>query len=133
VKAQDDFDEEPSEQEPAHEEGVPLTLALDAEPTTYEGDDARAEVLLARVKANPNDTEAVDELVTLLATLGRDFELFALLQASYDEAEPSDRARLAPRQREVLERMAKAARDRRRETEAAMYDEAAVQLRGSRP
>jgi tetratricopeptide (TPR) repeat protein len=86
----------------------------------------RAESLLARVKGDPNDDRAVDELASILGALGRDLELFALLAARYDDADDAERARIGPRQRAVLERLADAAEARGADLEAGLFRDAAA-------
>jgi hypothetical protein len=90
--------------------------------------DLDPETLLARFKANPDDDAVVDALIDVLSALGRDFELFALLSARYEEAPPDRRVAMRPKQRAVLERLAHAAEMNGRATEAALYLEAARAL-----
>jgi tetratricopeptide (TPR) repeat protein len=90
--------------------------------------DLDPETLLARFKANPDDDAVVDALIDVLSALGRDFELFALLSARFEEAPPDRRAAMKPKQRAVLERLAHAAEMNGRATEAALYLEAARAL-----
>ena len=91
------------------------------EDLPFADDEARAETLLARVKANPDDEAATDALADVLGRLGRDFELFALLAARWDDADEVDRLRLRPRHEAVLERMAEAAERDGRAAEADVY------------
>jgi tetratricopeptide (TPR) repeat protein len=91
-------------------------------------DEARAETLLSRVKADPNDEASVLELTDLLGRLGRDAELFALLSARWEEATDAERVSMAPRQREVLERLAAAAERSGKALEASLYRDAIAML-----
>ena len=74
--------------------GSPIGVQLGPEDEDVDEDSARdherAEALLARVKADPSDDAAVDELVDLLGRLGRDDELFALLSGRWEDATPED-------------------------------------------
>src|SRR5262249_38693745 len=90
--------------------------------------DLDPETLLARFQADPDDDRVVDSLVDVLSALGRDFELFALLSARFEEAPPERRVAMKPKQRAVLERLAHAAEMNGRATEAALYLEAARAL-----
>jgi tetratricopeptide (TPR) repeat protein len=103
-------------------------LSLDAPSTEDSSAEAEAERLLARVKADPDDVAAIDRLSDLLARLGRDFELFALLSARFDDADAQTRLRLAPRQRATLLRLAESATGAGRTSEAELYREAARAL-----
>ncbi|MGZ3449472.1 MAG: tetratricopeptide repeat protein [Polyangiales bacterium] len=115
--------------DPGLVEGTSLAIDLeDEEPSSPPDQEARAEALLARVKANPDDEEAIDALVDLLGRLGRDFELFALLQGRWEDATTEERAAMVPRQRSVLERMAKRAEERGATIEAQLYLDAAAAL-----
>ncbi|HEU4539454.1 MAG TPA: hypothetical protein VFS00_35285, partial [Polyangiaceae bacterium] len=80
------------------------------------------ELLTARVRANPDDLDAVAQLATLLEASDRDAELFALLSARIDEGDERTRQALAPRQRAVLERLARVARAAGRPAEAELYE-----------
>lgn len=123
---------EPAE-EPTTDPGIiagnPLTLALDDEPLGESDDQHRAEALLARVKSDPNDHAAIDELVGVLGRLGRDAELFALLSARWEDATADERVTMIPRQRAVLERLANAADSQGRTIEAQLYRDALRALR----
>ncbi len=108
-----------------------MSLALDESPMppgVSATDEARAEDLLAKVKIDPSNDAAVDELADLLSRLGRDFELYALLAARFEESPPEEQSRLAPRQRQVLERLATAAERNGRAMEASLYRDAAKAL-----
>lgn len=123
-----DSGEEPTT-DPGLVEGRPIAGAFEAEDENVSVpvravDEARADLLLARVKADPDDHDAVDELVDLLGRLGRDPELFALLSARWEDASPEDRKKLLPSQRAVLERLAAAADGQGRSVEAQLYRDA---------
>ena len=112
--------------------GSALTISLEDDERDHEGsadDQARADVLLARVKGDPEDDAAVDELVDLLGRLGRDAELFALLSARWEDATADERTTMIPRQRAVLERLAVAADAQGRTIEAQLYRDAIRALR----
>jgi len=112
--------------------GSPMGVAFEPEDESNEDsarDHDRAEALLARVKGDPNDDDAVDELVDLLGRLGRDAELFALLSARWEDATPEERVAMIPRQRAVLERLASAADTAGRVIEAQLYRDALRALR----
>lgn len=123
--------EEPTT-DPGLVEGTPIASAFEAEsddePQPDTGDEARAEALLARVKADPNDHEAVDALVDVLGRLGRDMELFALLSARWEDATPEEREAMVPKQRAVLERLADAAEAQGRVLEAQLFRDALSML-----
>lgn len=121
-----DDDEEPPETDRGREPGPlpsipPPRVLVDDLPEGDTDDEVQAEALLARVKANPDDDAAVDALVDVLGRLGRDFELFALLAARWDDADPSERPALRPRQEAVLRRMADFAERDGRAAEAQVY------------
>jgi tetratricopeptide (TPR) repeat protein len=86
-------------------------------------DDALAEQLTSRVRANPEDLEAVLSLATVLERLGRDLELFALLSARIEEGDDETKAAVMPLQRAVLSRLATAARREGRNGEAELYEQ----------
>ncbi len=133
---EDDEHEPPEDSEtPTTDPGVvagsALDLDLDDEPNTPQNvdDETRAEALLARVKADPQDHAAIDALVEVLARLGRDMEMFALLSARWDDATPEERRALMPQQRAVLARLAVAAAKNGRALEAQLYRDALSMLR----
>jgi cellulose synthase operon protein C len=123
--------EEEPKTDPGLITGSPISISLDEEePAEGSADDQRrADALLARVKADPDDHAAIDELVDLLGRLGRDAELFALLSARWEDATPDERLTMIPRQRAVLERLAKAADSQGRTIEAQLYRDALRALR----
>lgn len=83
-----------------------------------------AERLQTRLRADPHNTAVVLELAETLERLGRDGELFALLSARLEDAEPHQRAELGSRARAVLERLAREARGRGNAAEALLYEQA---------
>jgi tetratricopeptide (TPR) repeat protein len=99
------------------------TATDDGDAEEQARDDARAAVLLQRLQADPNDDAVADELAGCLLRLGRTHELFALLSARLDEATPTRREALLPRQREVLRRLETDARAAGRDDEASLYAE----------
>jgi len=112
--------------------GSPLGVSLEPDDDDNEDsarDHERAEALLARVKGDPNDEDAVDELVDLRGRRGRVAELFALLSGRWEDATPEERVAMIPRQRAVLERLAAAADDAGRVIEAQLYRDALGALR----
>lgn len=84
--------------------------------------EARVEQLTAQIRANPHDHASAMELAGILHWLGRDLDLLALLSARLDEAEGDVRAELVPMRRAVLIRLAAAARDEGRSSEAELYE-----------
>jgi tetratricopeptide (TPR) repeat protein len=112
--------------------GSPIGVSLELEDEGDEDsarDHERAEALLARVKGDPNDDDAVGELVDLLGRHGRDAELFALLSARWEDATEEERVAMIPRQRAVLERLASAADAANRGIEAQLFRDALRALR----
>jgi tetratricopeptide (TPR) repeat protein len=129
---------------PAHDAGAPpapahdleaLSSADSSEDVTLTGDMPGAgarpphapppvdeERLTARVRANPEDLEAVEALAVLFEASDRDAELFALLSARIDEGDERTRRALVPRQRAVLGRLAREARSAGRTAEAELYE-----------
>jgi tetratricopeptide (TPR) repeat protein len=95
-----------------------------------EGDDgidlaeaeAQVQRLTDQVRANPGDDAATVALVDLLAQLGRDMELLALVSARMEEGSAEVREALSPRRREALQRLAENARAEGREDEASLYE-----------
>lgn len=95
---------------------------------TFEEDDledalleGRAELLTQRVRANPDDDEAVEALIDVLERLSRFHELLALLSARIDEAPEGQRAAFWSRRRAVLTRMVAIAEAEGRNDEAGLY------------
>jgi hypothetical protein len=109
---------------PLEEARTALDLALASETRTSK-DEARAatrvEELTRRLQAYPQDDIAADELASLLELLGRGHELLALLSARLEDATTEQRARLVPRTRAALERLAREAEASGRSEEAALY------------
>jgi tetratricopeptide (TPR) repeat protein len=96
--------------------------AAEAEPAR--SDEERVDELTRRLQANARDDDAADELSGLLEKLERGHELVALLSARLEDATPEGRARLAPRARAALERMASAAKAAGRHADATLYEDA---------
>lgn len=87
-----------------------------------EPDESQLEELTAKLRANPNDHAIALLLARLLTALGRDLELLALLSARIEEGDDAARADLVPMRRDVLDRLARAARDEGRASEAEIYE-----------
>jgi hypothetical protein len=62
------------------------------------------------------------ELANVLERLGRDLDLLALLSARMEEGSEAERVETLPRRREVLLRLARAARASGRASEADLYE-----------
>jgi hypothetical protein len=71
-------------------------------------------------------------LADVLARLGRDFDLFALLSGRLEDANDATRAELAVRQRAVLERLIEQARQNQRADEERLYASALARLTAPR-
>jgi tetratricopeptide (TPR) repeat protein len=84
----------------------------------------RVEELTHRLQANARDDGAAEELAVLLEKLERGHELVALLSARLEDATPEGRARLVPRARAALERLASAANTGGRPADAALFEDA---------
>jgi phosphatidylserine/phosphatidylglycerophosphate/cardiolipin synthase-like enzyme len=89
---------------------------------------ARVEQLTERLRADPSKDEVADELALLLERLGRGHELLALLWARLDNASGERVARLVPRVRETLERLASGAEVEGRRDEAQLFRSALLGL-----
>jgi len=85
-------------------------------------DEQRAEALEHRLRADPQNHQLALELADLLARMGRDLDLFALLSARLEDAMGEERDDLVPRQKAVLERLIASARKDGREDEASLYE-----------
>lgn len=88
------------------------------EAALFEG---RAELLTQRVRANPDDEDAVASLIEVLERLSRHHELLALLSARIDEAPADRRQPLVARRRALLTRMVVLAEADGRHDEAGLY------------
>jgi tetratricopeptide (TPR) repeat protein len=111
----------------------PERWSFDAEPDVSPESaerSARVEELTRRFQANPDDRTVIDELSTLLESLGRSHELLALLSARLDDARPEERAALLPGVRAALERLARSAEAAGRAGEASLYQSALDALVG---
>ena len=106
---------------------VPPEPFEDAEAT----DSVRAEELLGKYRASPNDDAIVDELADVLMRLGRSHEVLALLAARFDEAPPARRAALTEFQVEVLSRLEREARARGHDHEAQIFRDAIAMMGGT--
>ncbi len=87
-------------------------------------DTARVEVLTAKIRANPNDDAAVDELAELLEQLGRGHELLALLMSRLEDATAERRAELVPKTQDAMKRLEASAEKAGRMVEAGLYRDA---------
>lgn len=95
----------------------------DAESTpSRDADEALAENLADKVKGDPTNLSLVLELCAVLARLGRDMDLFALVSARWEEGDSEHRAALRPYRADVLQRLATAARAAGRPGEAELYE-----------
>ncbi|WP_437828019.1 tetratricopeptide repeat protein [Sorangium sp. So ce1153] len=102
-----------------------VTLAEGQGPFAYGlslEDEILAERLADRLRADPTDEGVAATLADVLARLGRDLDLLALLSARMDEGDEAVRQELAPRRREVLLRLAARARSEGRAAEAELYE-----------
>jgi tetratricopeptide (TPR) repeat protein len=94
-------------------------------------DEAKADELLARYRAAPNDDTVVEELALVLTRLGRSHEVLALLASRFEDASASRRAELVPAQIEVLVRLEHDARARGHDHEAQLFRDAIARMGGS--
>jgi tetratricopeptide (TPR) repeat protein len=123
---------------PARKISLDLALAPDDLPKEKDHpqvfdeaeDAARVEELTHVLHGNPTDDRVVDELSERLLRLGRSHELLALLSARLEDAPPERRAALVPKQREVLVRLEREARDAGRGIEASLFKDALAMLQG---
>jgi tetratricopeptide (TPR) repeat protein len=98
-----------------------LDLEVEADGGTPE-DEALVQQLSERLRAEPGDEAAVLALGDALARLGRDMELLALLSARIEEGGGASDGELRRRRRDVLGRLAAAARAAGRADEASLYE-----------
>jgi tetratricopeptide (TPR) repeat protein len=84
--------------------------------------ESAAEQLSNELRAHPNDQALAMRLANVLEQLGRDLDLLALLSARMEEGDEDARAEVEPHRRAVLRRLAKAARDEGRPSEAELYE-----------
>ncbi len=84
--------------------------------------DARAAELTSRLQGDPTNDAIADELLDLLMRLGRPHEVFALISARVDDASPERRPALRARQRAVVTDLARDARARGNDAEAALFE-----------
>lgn len=107
----------------------PDGLPTDAPPLFDEAEDAaRVEDLTRALQANPADDRVIDELSERLLRLGRSHDLLALLSARLEDAPPDRHAALVPKQREVLARLEREARESGRGIEASLFKDALSML-----
>ncbi|MGK4002754.1 tetratricopeptide repeat protein [Sorangium sp. So ce1036] len=85
-------------------------------------DELLADRLADRLRADPTDHGVAMALADVLARLGRDLDLLALLSARMEEGDEAARQEVAPRRRDVLARLAAAARREGRDAEAELYE-----------
>ncbi|WP_437686589.1 tetratricopeptide repeat protein [Sorangium sp. So ce176] len=85
-------------------------------------DELLADRLADRLRADPTDQGVAMALADVLARLGRDLDLLALLSARMDEGDEATRQEVAPRRRDVLARLAARARGEGRDAEAELYE-----------
>jgi cellulose synthase operon protein C len=92
-------------------------------------DEQRALALSERLRGDPTNHHVALELADVLARLGRDLEVFALLAARLEDSTPETRPDLVPRQTAALQRLIEAARREKRDHEAEIYAGALQRLR----
>ncbi|WP_438015078.1 tetratricopeptide repeat protein [Sorangium sp. So ce315] len=85
-------------------------------------DELLADRLADRLRADPADHGVAMALADVLARLGRDLDLLALLSARMEEGDDAVRHEVAPRRRDVLARLAARARREGRDAEAELYE-----------
>ena len=105
-------------------------IDLDEPTDTSAEDEALAQKLTDRLRGDPDDHAIAMELAAVLERLGRDLDLLSLLSARMDEGDDDARAEVAPLRRAVLLRLARAARDEGRASEAELYEMMADQEPG---
>jgi thioredoxin-like negative regulator of GroEL len=94
-------------------------------------DEERAVTLSDRLRGDPRDHSIALELADVLARLGRDLELFALLSARLEDADEGTRPDLVPRQQAVLRRLIEDARIQGRADDLHIYSGALERLRAT--
>jgi tetratricopeptide (TPR) repeat protein len=121
-----DIDASPIDETPMSASVSAIDRALLSETDDLEDPESarRVEELTRRLRANPSDVAAFDELATVLEALRRTHEIVALLAGRLEDAPPHDRAALAPRARVILLRMATQAENAGRADDAALLREA---------
>ncbi|MFO0550258.1 MAG: hypothetical protein U0271_17825 [Polyangiaceae bacterium] len=83
--------------------------------------EALVDQLTARLRADPSDSAAAEELALALERLGRDLDLLALLSARIDECADEERPAWLERRNVVLDRLAAQADAEGRASEAELY------------
>jgi hypothetical protein len=104
---------------PVSDAPAPFDRALEEE---------RAARLTDQLRGDPSSHSIALELAHVLARLGRDLDLFALLSARLEDATEETRPDLVPLQRAVLGRMVERARRDRRVDDEKMYSGALARL-----
>ena len=112
--------------EPEPEPEPESAASIEAAEHDEAEDDRLAQQLTERVRADPTDHATSMALADVLARLGRDLELFALLSARMEEGDEAAQREVAPRRRAVLLRLAEAARREGRASEAELYERMAA-------
>ena len=117
----------PAERHPFEDEGEHAQPAIPSDLLDDTGgeavDEARIESLTDRVRANPDDQDAVRELCSLLERAERHLDLVALVSARLEEStDPAFRSDLLATRRRVLQRLVRTCRDEGRSDEAEMYE-----------
>jgi tetratricopeptide (TPR) repeat protein len=92
-------------------------------------DEGRALALSERLRGDPANHRVALELADVLARLGRDVEVFAVLAARLEDATPETRPDLVPRQTATLERLIATARRSNLDNEVELYAGALRRLR----
>ena len=111
----------PPASEPPPPASEPAPPASEPAPDSA-ADAQRVDRLTERLRGDPDDHATAMELSRLLARLGRDLDLLALLSARMEEGDDEVRGEVAPLRREVLLRLAAAARAEGRSSEAELYE-----------
>jgi tetratricopeptide (TPR) repeat protein len=101
---------------------APAPLTQIAAPREEVDDEALAEQLSEKLRADPSDVAVVLRLADVLARLGRDHDLLALLSARLEEEGEAVRAQLLPRRRSVLDRLRQSALTEGRTAEVELYE-----------
>jgi hypothetical protein len=101
---------------------TPLQESQEPQDESIGKQEARAEALTNRLRANPEDHATAMELAGILERLGHDLELIALLSARMEEGGPEVQQEVSPLRRRVLLRVAQKARDEGRPGEAELYE-----------
>jgi hypothetical protein len=122
---------EPAREALAEKRGA--ARAPDADAPDPAQDEERAARLLDRLRGDPENHGVALELAHVLARLGRDLDLFALLSARLEDATDETRPELLPLQRAVLDRLLAQARRDRRADDEHVYSAALARLAAEEP